>query len=431
MEFFYFLLFGALSAVVAALELSKNNKDRIHTSSVFNDFKNNYLLIYSLMMAGDWLQGPYVYYLYSQYGFSKGDIGQLFIAGFGSSMLFGTVVGSLADKQGRKRACITYCITYILSCFTKHFPDYKRGFEQQWLSLTFSKAIFLGNGLVAIVAGLLGNLLVDTLGFGPVAPFDAAACFLAIGMAIILASWGENYGDSSENKNLITQFRGAAVAIASDEKIALLGAIQSLFEGSMYTFVFLWTPALSPNDEEIPHGFIFATFMLASMLGSSLASRLMAASSPKVESYMQIVFVVSAASLLLPIVTTLFIAPSNVKGGSMSLSGYTQLIGFCIFEACVGIFWPSIMKMRSQYIPEEARSTIMNFFRIPLNIFVCVVLYNVDAFPITIMFGMCSIFLSVAAVLQRRLMVIADGPKSKPEEWTTHERDTEAEPLND
>lgn len=90
--------------------------------------------------------------------------------------------------------------------------------------------------------------------------------------------------------------------LSSDEKIALLGAIQSLFEGSMYTFVFLWTPALSPNDEEIPHGFIFATFMLASMLGSSLASRLLSRSSPKVESYMQIVFLVSAASLLLPII---------------------------------------------------------------------------------------------------------------------------------
>lgn len=94
----------------------------------------------------------------------------------------------------------------------------------------------------------------------------------------------------------------------SDEKIALLGAIQSLFEGSMYTFVFLWTPALSPNEEDIPHGFIFATFMLASMLGSSFASRLMARSSLKVESYMQIVFVVSSASLLLPIVT-------NVRSG--------------------------------------------------------------------------------------------------------------------
>ncbi|PRQ16671.1 putative molybdate-anion transporter, major facilitator superfamily domain-containing protein [Rosa chinensis] len=461
MELFYFLLFGALSAVVAALELSKRNKDRISTSSVFTAFKNNYLLIYSLMMAGDWLQGPYVYYLYSTYGFSKGDIGQLFIAGFGSSMLFGTVVGSLADKQGRKRACVTYCITYILSCFTKHFPDYKvlmlgrvlggiatsllfsafeswlvaehnkRGFEQQWLSLTFSKAIFLGNGLIAIVSGLLGNLLVDSLALGPVAPFDAAACILAIGMAIILATWSENYGDSSDNKNLLTQFQGAAIAIASDEKIALLGAIQSLFEGSMYTFVFLWTPALSPNDEEIPHGFIFATFMLASMLGSSIASRLMASSAPRVESYMQIVFAVSAASLLCPIVTSFLIAPSNVKGGGISFSGYFQIFGFCTFEACVGIFWPSIMKMRSQYIPEEARSTIMNFFRIPLNIFVCVVLYNVNAFPITIMFGMCSIFLGTAAVLQRRLFVITDGHKSKSQEWEPMERDTEAEPLND
>jgi predicted MFS family arabinose efflux permease len=91
-----------------------------------------------------------VYYLYSQYGFDKGDIGRLFIAGFGSSMLFGTIVGSLADKQyardsfslfqcgfsltnrlccassrGRKRACITYCISYILSCITKHSPEYR------------------------------------------------------------------------------------------------------------------------------------------------------------------------------------------------------------------------------------------------------------------------------------------------------------------
>ena len=36
------------------------------------------------------------------------------------------------------------------------------------------------------------------------------------------------------------------------------------------------------------------------------------------------------------------------------------------------------MKMRSQYVPEESRSTIINFFRIPLNMFVCVMLYNVS-----------------------------------------------------
>ncbi|KAL1203290.1 hypothetical protein V5N11_031883 [Cardamine amara subsp. amara] len=465
MDVFYYLVFGVMAAVVAALELSKSNKDRINTSSSFNSFKNNYLVVFSIMMAGDWLQGPYVYYLYSTYGFGKGDIGQLFIAGFGSSMLFGTIVGSLADKQGRKRACVTYCIVYILSCITKHSPQYrvlmvgrilggiatsllfsafeswliaehnKRNFEQQWLSLTFSKAVFLGNGLVAILSGLFGNLLVDTFSFGPVAPFDAAACFLAIGMAIILTTWSENFGDPSDSKDLLTQFKVAAIAIASvyddfsDEKIALLGAIQSLFEASMYTFVFLWTPALSPNDEEIPHGFVFATFMLASMLGSSLAARLMARSSLRVENYMQIVFLVSAASLLLPITTSILVTPSKVKDEGLSLTSSIQLLGFCVFEACVGIFWPSIMKMRSQYIPEEARSTIMNFFRVPLNIFVCIVLYNVDAFPITIMFGMCSIFLFVASILQRRLMVISEKPKA--EDWSPmKERNSEVDPLN-
>jgi hypothetical protein len=48
-----------------------------------------------------------------------------------------------------------------------------------------------------------------------VAPFDAAAGFLTIGMIVILSTWTENYGDASENKSLLAQFRGAAVAIAS------------------------------------------------------------------------------------------------------------------------------------------------------------------------------------------------------------------------
>jgi hypothetical protein len=41
--------------------------------------------------------------------------------------------------------------------------------------------------------------------------------------------------------------------------------------------VFLWTPALSPHGEDVPHGFIFATLMLASMVGSAFAGRLLSA----------------------------------------------------------------------------------------------------------------------------------------------------------
>ena len=57
-----------------------------------------------------------------------------------------------------------------------------------------------------------------------------------------------------------------------DNKVLLLGLIQSLFEGSMYVFVLEWTPALTidsdttdKNDASnppIPHGYIFATYMV-------------------------------------------------------------------------------------------------------------------------------------------------------------------------
>jgi hypothetical protein len=39
-----------------------------------------------------------VYALYESYGFGIAEIAQLFVAGFGSSMIFGTVVGAFADK---------------------------------------------------------------------------------------------------------------------------------------------------------------------------------------------------------------------------------------------------------------------------------------------------------------------------------------------
>ena len=61
-------------------------------------------------------------------------------------------------------------------------------------------------------------------------------------------------------------FLRSLLCCCADQKIALLGAMQSLFEGSMYTFVFLWTPALSPHGEHLPHGMIFACFMVSAMI---------------------------------------------------------------------------------------------------------------------------------------------------------------------
>lgn len=449
MEGFYVFVFGVLAAAAAAFELTKPKEGQLSTSRDFLRFRTNYIVVYSLMMAGDWLQGPYVYALYQHYGFDRGDIGKLFIAGFGSSMVFGTVVGSLADRTGRKKAGVIYVLTYTFGCFTKHWNNFyvllvgrlfcgvatsllysafeswlvaehfKRGFEGGWLGPTFSKAVFFGNGLMAIAAGLLAHTLVETFAIGPVAPFDAAAVVMLIGGAIIVTTWTENYGDNSEKRSFVAQCTKAAQAIARDRKVALLGAMQSLFEGSMYTFVFLWTPALSPHGEHIPHGMIFACFMVASMAGSALAGWLLATDSrAKVERYMQWVFAGSAVTLFVPVL----FHNSNTEDASdidmstgITTAGKIQLAAFCAFEFSVGVFWPSMMKMRSQHVPEEMRATIINFFRIPLNLFVCVVLQNVSKFPLSFMFGMCSLFLGVAALCQRWLerLVTVDNARGE------------------
>jgi hypothetical protein len=158
---------------------------------------------------------------------------------------------------------------------------------------------------------------------------------------------------------------------------------------------------------------IFATMMVACMVGSSVASRIMSRSDMKVERYMQLVFLASAASLAVPVLVGNMGMSEGERGGSMSFGGKIQMLAFLVFEAMVGIFWPSMMKMRSQYVPEEVRSTVMNFFRIPLNLFVCLILYNVALFPLSAMFAMCSIFLVCAAFLQKKLETLSNVQSHK------------------
>lgn len=71
----------------------------------------------------------------------------------------------------------------------------------------------MGNGLMAIVAGLFAQLLVSNFSLGPVAPFDAAAAVMLAGGLVVLSTWSENYGDSSNKTSLQEQAVKAGKAI--------------------------------------------------------------------------------------------------------------------------------------------------------------------------------------------------------------------------
>jgi hypothetical protein len=78
-----------------------------------------YLFVYLLATLSDWLQGPYVYALYAAYGFKQSEIAQLFVAGFGSSMIFGSFIGGMADWGGRRAFVMLFAVVYAASCMTK------------------------------------------------------------------------------------------------------------------------------------------------------------------------------------------------------------------------------------------------------------------------------------------------------------------------
>lgn len=67
---------------------------------------------------------------------------------------------------------------------------------------------------MAILAGLLAHTLVETLSLGPVAPFDAASVVMCLGGTIVLFTWPENYGDSSNKRSFVDQLGSAAKAIS-------------------------------------------------------------------------------------------------------------------------------------------------------------------------------------------------------------------------
>jgi hypothetical protein len=229
-------------------------------------------------------------------------------------------------------------------------------------------------------------------------PFDLSALFLVIAFFLISSFWGENYGSSESaskiEDSLCSSIDQPVKQITGDVRILMIGIVVSLFEGSMYVFVFNWTPALASSTGSTPFGLIFATFMVACMGGSSLFAVL--SSKMKSESMLRGAFVVGSLSFVIPLATT---------NKAMVLGA------FCAFEAVVGMYWPAMGTVKSQVVPEESRATIYNIFRVPLNGVVLAVLLN--HMETVTAFGICAGMLAVAAVAQSVLFTKMAVPGGK------------------
>lgn len=110
----------------------------------------------------------------------------------------------------------------------------------------------------------------------------------------------------------------------------------------------------------LPLGMIFACFMGSVMLGS-LAFNLLVSKYQIISPsrLLTIIFATASSSLLVTVL---------VKDEAMTFWS------FCVFEACVGMYWPSVGYLKGRFIDDGIRARVYGMLRIPLNAFVVIAL---------------------------------------------------------
>ncbi|XP_014275766.1 molybdate-anion transporter [Halyomorpha halys] len=395
-------------AIVGAFVIDKKSHTIVEPHNVhYKNLQKCYLIAFYLSTFADWLQGPYIYKLYADYGYTDDTIALLYITGFASSCLFGTVIGQMADRFGRKLLCSTFGIFYSLCCLSKisskftilfigrilggistsilfttfeawyvneHLNFYK--LPPEWLNNTFTRATFY-NGLSAIIAGITAQILAEYFNFGPVSPFLFAIPFLITSLLVIQSTWKEHSAvqQKSSTSFISSFFEPIRLLFQDDYLLLFLGIIQSVFEAVMYAFIFSWTPILT--NLKPPLGLIFSMFMVSLMGGSKLYASLISQ-----HYYPQnlLIFTTVLSAFSFCIVTlsltniVVHVETHDLEPSTMTSMSLLCLSAFLVYEFSVGMYYPAMGYLRSRIFPEECRASLSNWFRVPMNVITCLTL---------------------------------------------------------
>jgi MFS family permease len=390
--------------------------------------QTRFLAVFWLMRMADWLQGPYFFEVYSSKVYdgipvTTTLVSQIFLTGFAVTGALGPIIGRLVDRCGRKKGTIAFALLYTVSAFSTFSnklwvvllgrvagglgtsllfsaPEAwlvgehaRSGSEARWLGETFGWA-YAGDSIVAILAGQLAGQAARRA--GPTGPFALSVIFLVTGAAVALATWRENTAGPA-NADSITQpasaqpessvlplvtdeihtvhpIRRALQVALNDKRILFIGSIQALFEGAMYIFVLQWPPLMKAAihassygaQAVVPYGQIFSCLMASCLLGSTAFGALQKRGVPAEKSAPAML---ATAALAMTAVTRL-----QALRSPSAIGGLNRLLGLSgtlfLFEACVGMYFPTIGTLRSKYLPDQYRSVLMNLFGLPLNMIV-------------------------------------------------------------
>ncbi|KAI0113372.1 DUF791-domain-containing protein [Daldinia grandis] len=396
-------------------ELKKLAESRKQVSRDDEHPEANWYKAYALVMGADWLQGPYLYSLYrDEHGVSERLVSTLFATGFLSSAISAYFIGALADRHGRKAICMMFCLLYAMSCFFTVIPFIGFLFLgrilggistsilfsvfDSWMVTNFRERKLVENGcdlsrtyattsivnsLSAIVSGVVSEWLVRVTGTKK-APFLLSSVLLWLALQLIWAHWVENFGSNASGSSGKPK-TSKLWSTLKQPSILALGFASTMFEGSMYLFVFFWTPTLKSVQKstgELPYGYIFSSFMASSMAAALIFNIVMQKRPFKYSRLL--VGILLAANFCF------------VKLAGPKTEDATFWL-FCLFEACVGMYWPCTGYLKGRLVDDDVRAKVYSILRIPLNIFVVVALTIAgDSQHFGKVFSTCSMLLTAS-----------------------------------
>lgn len=289
----------------------------------------------------------------------------------------------------------------------EHLESYD--FPVEWLSVTLDTAAKY-NGLFSVLAGILSFVLTDILDMKAYGPSILSAGLMVITIVLVQNKWRENRGSGKSIK--VKKILGDGLrAIIKAKNVLKLCIVQALVEGVIYVFIFLWTPtliklfnqqesdqpvaaaveavavadsmpvvgkaaadpvanadsapAIAPEpavqsrerrstSDEIPLGMVFATFMLAMMLGG------------KIYEMMTKILKRTNADVIL-YATTVSTASMYWLSTHQTSKALTTYLAYVLFELSCGAYFPSMAALRNRIVPQKEAQAIGVWVRIPLN----------------------------------------------------------------
>ncbi|KAI1322783.1 hypothetical protein F5Y16DRAFT_28216 [Xylariaceae sp. FL0255] len=347
-----------------------------------------------------------------------------------------------------------------------------RGGEEEGDGMTLGEMFSLmttANCTTAIIAGVLGHCVVLALG-SKTNPFLLGVALDLSAAVLMLRTWNENRGVKSgssetsvpaitdirvsryEDDN-IRQSHGAQqqlkkhslssyrklirltnplldLWVTTDVRVWIISFATCCFEGTLFLFLFFWPGALQDahnrqhqgreenyqqEEETIPHGVIFASFMASMVLGAMLFGLLVTARGTNTNidsssgattkstweklvasdddmnnsSHMKTTTRTTISKLVatLPTIlltTAIFLA--SIAFGFAAIFAKAEGQGqekflyavFLLLEACNGVYVPTIAVHRGMIVSDEARARIYGIMNIPLFLFVVLALRFTD-----------------------------------------------------